>query len=282
MPVVIGLEFSDTFDLTAVGTLALAIVTAAFVIAAFLQRKDTQRAADAAQRAALTSEKAVELQQQTAAEQSRLLSYPALGIEFFRTDDAAYLRLRNPSQLPAFDLDVMAVAVYNEEHDPPYAHFVSRYVRPNASQTADLHPDGEGTYGVYDHLVYDDIPPQRAVRARLGFPYPPAAIVAVVQFRDVIGRNYTRALWALPASDPGPSRYMTTSVAPIVAALVDTPRVDYLAARVPDLGAGAYVEADVPEPIRREFVDNLRHSFSSGYLDQPQLDVEERGTWEDV
>jgi hypothetical protein len=75
---------------------------------------------------------------------------------------------------------------------------------------------------------------------------------------------------------------MTTSVDPTVAALVDTPRVEYLAARSPQLGAFDYVEANVPESIQREFVQNLRRSFSYGYLDQPQLDVEERGAWEDV
>jgi hypothetical protein len=169
----LGLEFSDTFDLTAVGTLALAMVTAAFVIAAFLQRKDTQRAADAAQRAASASEKAVELQQQTAAEQSRLASYPAMSIEFSRTNDTAYLAVRNASQLPAFDLDIVAVAVYNEQDDPSYVDFISHYVGPDAPpEVLALDPDDDGGYGVYDHLVYDDIPPRRAVRAPLGFPFP--------------------------------------------------------------------------------------------------------------
>jgi hypothetical protein len=262
----------DWAAISAVSTSLLALLTFAFVVAAFLQWGDMRTAADASNRAAAAAEAAVQIQQATATEQSSLATFPVLGLELLEVAEKVYLRLYNASDLPAVAVDLVAIAAIDSMDVSPEEYVASNVGLESRSDYADLGTAGDGFFGVYDRLIYDDVSPRRVVVAPLGFLEPPESIHLMLQFQDLLGRSYLRSYWAHHATDPGSRRYHVTMHTDPHGMLKETPRIPFEPQTLPD---------DVPEHLL-EFREIYRHSIPTGMLLGGQSSIEDRGTWSDL
>jgi hypothetical protein len=265
-------------EASALATAALAIATFAFVIVAALQRHDTSRTADAAQRAAVASEATIAMQRQSWDEESRLTTYPALFCEFFFDEQGTSIHVSNASSFPAADVDIVFLSLFHTDTDDPM-DFVRRFVaeehRDEAVTNFTAPPKGDDFnawelskfFGFYDHLTYATVPPRSAVTAPINAPFAPWQFTMLLQFRDLVGRNYCRVYSGAQSSDPDNPKYMfEMTPQPIDELLHDIPRIEYL----------GYTNALGDVAV---FGEHIERSIPSGYMKQPLMDVEERGQW---
>lgn len=272
--VAVPLAAIDWVELSAIATALLALATFAFVVAAFLQRNDTANAAKAARQAAEAAENSVMLQREVSDTQFRLATYPALACEFMHDDQNASLVLFNGTGLPAFDVDIMILSGYSAEDETAAAQFAALYVKSDRQDQVQV--SGDGFIHVYDRLAYATVPPHRAVEAPINAPDVPDYLTILLQFRDLLGRNYCRLYCCGKSKDPGSQSYsFSLYVIPEDEILRDRERIELLTAK------GRNPPSEPPD-LKREFSDAFACSISSGYLRSPQLEIEERGTWRGV
>jgi hypothetical protein len=260
----------DWIEVSAVATGLLAVATFAFVVVAGLQSMDTVRAAFAAQRAAEASEVTLDLQQEMWDTQSRLATYPALICDFSYDDWQAYLLLQNSTSLPAYDVELHVLSSFGVELHPP-DEFAVRYLSPEHQDA--MQETEEGFFSIYDHLSYAHVGPHRAVKAAIHSPTPAPFLHVLLQFRDLLGRNYCRLYTCGQSDDPGVTKYLfTLYTIPEDQLLADIPRIEPLG--FPD-------DPPLPEfpALQREFAESFEKRVAPGYLVKPQLEIEERGEW---
>jgi hypothetical protein len=277
---VVVLATADWVEVSALATGALAVATFGFVVVAWLQRSDTRAAAEAATRAALASEASLTLQQATYSEQSRLATYPVLACDCTFDSSFAYLRLHNVSAVPALDIDLMVVDFRLDEYDD-YEDYVVKFVKQEYVDRFLGHaPDEDGTWGVYDHLCYGDVPPGRSIRAPLDFLGAPESLLVLLQFRDLLGRNYIRSYWIYKSSNAlKADAYVVNTTTEPDPALGESPRLSLLKTH-PVVGTDtARTITTAPAAVDEEFLPAFNHSIPSGMLNKPQMSVEDRGVW---
>jgi hypothetical protein len=260
----------DWVAVSAVATAALAFATFAFVVAAFLQRKDMRASAAAATRAAQAAESSVQLQREMFSEQSRLSMYPPLSLDLAYTTNHAVFRLTNAGSLPALDVDVAAISLRWDDAEPREEYFRSIIKPEHADAVAALGTSDEGAFGVYDHAVYDVVPPGRAVTANFDFPDVPRQLNVLLQFRDMVGRNYQHLYLTIQSEQAG--RYVGA---------IDVPELKEIE-RIELFPPTAAAESEMPRAVREDFYAVWVNSIPSGYLQGSRGEVEDRGSWEKV
>ena len=262
----------DWIEVSAIATGILAFGTFAFVVVAFLQRQDSSRSADAAQQAASASEASVALQGEMYAEQSRLATYPPVACDFFFDDTQAFVHISNSGTVPALDVDIIALALIHEHEISP-----ADYVRENVKahyqeQYLGIGTEDEGFFSVFDRICYSIVPPKRVVTAPLDFLEIPNVMVILIQFRDLLGRNYLH-FWNVSRSpDQESSRYI--GIMRTESGITESPRFDF----IPHITEWP----GLPDYVKREFIPVLKHRISSSITVEESEDIEERGVWSDL
>jgi hypothetical protein len=197
----------------AIGTFALAVATAAFTFAAFRQlpvlhqtQLDAARASDAAARAADAAEASVEIARKSSVEQSLAATFPMLDVSLSQLDDFLEVDVANRGLNPALDVDLIIFMEVHEE-EAPLAQFVAERVLAAFQDTyAEVVPHDEEGWALRDHLLYTAIPSRRRVVADCPSPLLSESVHVLLQYRDVLGRNYCRLDWYFRSRE-GPERF---------------------------------------------------------------------------
>lgn len=161
---------TDWTAISAIATAAAALISAGVVVVALLQRGDSRESAQAAIRAAVAAEEAVEHQRQAAAEQSRLQTYPPVTIQFGRHHDGwVTIMLRNAGSLPALDVDIDVLGILWEYEWAP-DEFAAQFIddEDKLRELSEIGANSDSGFSVMDHLVYGALPPKTHVAAKSG------------------------------------------------------------------------------------------------------------------
>jgi hypothetical protein len=151
--------------------------------------------------------------------------------------------------------------------EPKYVHYATNLV-----------PNDEGGWGVHDHLTYYAIAPGHVVTAEIPFPWPPSQMMALVQHRDMLERNYRSVLHMTESS----GRYAADAE---IGRLQERPRLDlflvaYRAGEWSSLADESTVAKWMSEDRSlAEFISYWDASVSVGFLRDSYIAVEDRGDW---
>jgi hypothetical protein len=268
-------NFGDMFG--AIGTLFSGLAFAGVIYTILLQREELKRTAEAQ----VQSEQALTEQAKALMETARLNAlsfFPAINCKILDDDSAVSFVIQNPSNIPAFDVDIWAVGPYSEEEmDIPT--FLVKYVakKEYRDSSNNLTPTDEGYYGVYEHLYYPIFPQKQQNTTQLKFPLKPNSIYALVQFRDIKGTNYHQMYWFFSeGSDNGetPTIHRLGSLSPEVP--VVSARMEF----------GEKIEFDISKSVPKyllEFASFWNASISCGILNPSGFyGVEDRGKWDTI
>lgn len=205
-------------------------------------------------------------------QQSRILTLPHLCCNVNEKKDKLMLTIRNIGNVPACDIDILAVAVYFEENiDIPT--FMADYVRTKYRNYA-LRTDKEGKYGVYDHMVYAFFPFKKKIVTELSFPVCPEQTLTLLQYRSVLGVNYSSVYWFYKSEE---GIYKLGALDPNI--ITPSPRVNYDENSV----LKTIDKCPIPKHIKEsDFLNTWNHSIPPGYTITPFLGVEDRGEWHDI
>ncbi|WP_445150963.1 hypothetical protein [Baekduia sp. Peel2402] len=262
-------------DWTAIAAIAQSVAAVGAVLVfgvAVLQRSDARDSAEAALRAAVAAERSVDVQSASQMEQFRLMTFPPVGCEFSRDGTTAYVRVSNPGDYPAIDVDLSLLQILWAD-DQELEEYSAQHVDDEHQEEAQaVGETDDGAYGVFDHIVYSSVPPRRSVKAHLGFATEPDSMVVLLQYRDIQGRNYQALIHAYWTSSAG--RY-TSYVVHEGNRVTEAPRLEMFGGTAPD-------RADASEDMRRELLDFWEHAFPMGWLKGPMPEIEDRGTWSDI
>jgi hypothetical protein len=241
---------------------------------AVLQRTDARDSAEAALRAAAAAERGVELQAGAQTDQFRLLTYPAVGVEMTTEGTQNYVRVYNPGQYPALDVDLVLLHIL-DERDETLEAFAARCAVPeHCALVAKAGVTTRGAYAVQDHVYYSSIGPRRQVKAVTAFPAEPRSLALLLQYRDVQGRNYAHVLSAFWSTDDG--RY-TTLIEYEGDRLQESTRLDLFMS----MARGTNLPS-VSEDMQRNFIDYWDHSIPAAYLQSGRPEVDDRGVWSEL
>jgi hypothetical protein len=275
--VVVATAEATYIAVTAIATGVLAIATGAFVVAAFRQlrplkatQKASEEAAKAAARAADAAEQSVEIMRVGQEQQSLLSTYPPLICGATFNDDAAQVAIANTGAMPAHDVEVITLQLLWEENET-VTDYLARHGKGGHTPPT---PDDEGGYAVRDVIRYALISPHRKVSAQLDFPTVGSQLLVLIQFRDVLDRNYIQ-FYRLTIQDRKDLRYRRGEVS--ASGLQMVPRIEFLS---PDEPSSATIPSDGPlAQDLAEFLSVLNASIPSGHLKTSEIDWDDRGTW---
>lgn len=248
----------------AVPSLLLTLLTALYVILTYRLVRETRRATD-------LSQASIECQ-------ARLSIFPQLAASASRTAGKVVLELWNPGDSSSMDVDLLVVAVYDQETLAP-DEFINRFVARAQRPQVKIRPNEDGFFGVYDHCCYALFPPHRKLRVQLALPLPPDTFHLLLQFRDLAGNNYIRHYWFIrPIATPASPRYSIGALD--TAGFEPRPRITY-APREP-FPLETEDNSPIPDDIEREFLPSWTASVPSGQLVGIPMDVEDRGDWTEL
>lgn len=148
------------------------------------------------------------LQEETSRKQFRLQSYPKLFMGVSGTEDGMQLRIMNVGENPALDVEAYVVGWYHED-ELSLENLFARHGREG--KPADISVNEEGFYGLMDPFVYSVFPPRKQVVADVRFPVLTGNVHVIMQFRDVLGENYSSYYWF---TEEGREEYVLQSVKP--------------------------------------------------------------------
>ncbi len=264
-------NFGEMFG--AIGTLFSGLAFAGVIYTILLQRNEFKRTAEAQKQ----SEQSLTDQANALKETARLNAlnfFPAINCKIKDVDPKAQFVIQNPSNIPAFDIDVWVIGIYSEE-DLDIPTFFKKYVtqKENKDPADWITPTEEGFYGVYERLTFPIFPQKQQNNSQLQFPQKPGSILAFVQFRDIKGTNYHQVYWFFSESIEDEQRiYRLGSISPVVPC--ESNRMKF----------SLKIEVDItgtsPEYFTN-FASFWNSSFPSGFLSLKEFrGVEDRGEWE--
>lgn len=242
-------------------TLLLVILTAVYVV---LTHRLTVQAKEA-------SKDNIALQNQHA----RISFFPKLSCRVDQIGQKLVLKISNPCDHPAYDVEVFAVLGYDEESiDVPT--FAVKYLHEKFRQHR-VEPTADGFYGVVNFMAYADFPGRRRIEVPLDTPIIPNNFHLLIQFRDLIGYNYAQTYWFFSDGENGARNYKLGALTPIIPTPI--PRIERDVNKLNSLKMAD--KSLVSAHIDQEFNDLFVASFPSGYLIGTVRDVEDRGVWHD-
>lgn len=244
-------------EVTELSTLALAVLTAIYVVFTYKMLSQTKRAND--------------LTQSALQRQFDLATYPRLTCWAKLSAGSIKIIIQNPATIPATDVDVLTIALY-EEVDIDVSDFVARYIRKGSDDRSRLFRTHQGFFGVYDHIFYYSLPQQTQVAASLNAPLPCNNLLVLLQFRDVSRRNYyTLYCFAADGVGSGDQRFRAIGIWP--KGISESPRVVYTS----ELVLKTEDDSPIPKDVEQEFRGFWDSSISCGFLIVAEHDVEDRG-----
>jgi hypothetical protein len=268
-------SFGDMFG--AIGTLFSGLAFASVIYTILLQREELSRTAEAqAESERSLAEQAKALRE--TAKLNALSFFPAINCKIRDDSSNATFVIQNPSNIPAFDVDIWAVGAYSEE-ELDLSTFLTKYVskKEHRDSPSLLTPTDEGFYGVFEHLFYPIFPQKQQNSSQLGFPLKPNGVYALVQFRDIKGTNYQQMYWFFyeaSQSSRTPGNYRLGSLDPVVP--VEAKRMQF------DSKLKFETKKSIPDYLL-EFSIFWNASISTGLLKQTKyVNVEDRGKWETI
>ncbi len=238
-----------------------------------MTREELKRSAEAQEKSEAALAKQAEALIQTA-RINALNLIPALNCSINSQDSKAFLTVANAGGALAFDTDVLAIGIYDEE-DIDIPTFFVRYVKKKHRDTKRIRDTVEGFYGVYDHMYYAMFPSRRKIVAPLEFPEP-FGVHILLQFRDVQGNNYHQLYWFFSDYDTMPVSWHLSTLAPKVPSL--SPRISF----DDELNLKTEDNSSFPEYISKEFAVYWSAAISSGYTLSWSGQIEDRGEWHDT
>ena len=183
--------------MTVVVTVGLVVVTAIYVVLT--------------KRILLEYKKANEINTEAIKKQFRLQTMPHVYAELkYSTPDVVVFYVYNVGKMPAFDLDIYILGVYSEE-DLSISSFKEKYMR-GSYKKIHLQADDEGLYSVSDRIVCSLLPTSKRLKAELSFPTQSVSIEVLVQYREVMGDNFSQLYWFHFSDREG--RYVIGSIEP--------------------------------------------------------------------
>lgn len=258
----------NTFDyntIVAIATVALVLITGYYAYITHRLLKENT-AANAFQREAFERQLATAL-------------WPQLfcSIENVQGESFA-LTLSNAGDKPAFDVDLLLLAVFDAEEISPIA-FADRYAetdyKVHVAKVKERLADGI-FFCVYNHIVYPLCPGRRRVQVPLNQPEHSDSYYLLIQFRDSLGTNYNQIYWFL--KEDNSERYVLGSLDP--ATLVAGSRIDYDVTDRPNLrprnGQKILIKGF------RDFSDMFSASVSAGWVPAFDIGVEDPGIWTEL
>ena len=241
-----------------------------------LTREELKRTAEAQEKSQLALAEQAEALAVTA-KLSSLSLIPSLYCSIQNLKTTVGMIINNVGGVSAFDIDVIIVGAYFEE-DLDILSFISKYVTKEDKKKIDLKPTNEGSYGVFDRLVYPVFPQKRSVFSLLGLPIKPGSLYVLLQYRDIQGSNYHQQFWFFDNNfNSSKSDYRLGSLDPAVP--VSYPRIDYGDEKPMIL---RIKNRKLPRYISNGIGKLFSSSISSGLVKNAKLDVEDRGKWSDL
>jgi hypothetical protein len=269
--------------ITAVGTAALALATGAFVVAAFRQltplratQGASDRAAQAAARAADAAEQSVAITREAHEQQSALNTYPLLACEATFEDDVSTLVIANTGSMPAHDVEAHVLQLLWDEQQSPSEYLLNHAQSPDEQEAPT--PTHEGCFAVRDILRYFVLPARRAVAAPLQLPTVENQLMVLLQFRDVLGRNYAQ-IYQLGLNAPEERRYRLLDGS--TSGLLSLERLELITPELQKPMTMPSTDTAFGSNLA-EFIDINRASISTGLMASSTADWEDRGSWSDL
>lgn len=232
---------------TALATVALALATIVFVIAAWRQLpilRDQRRIS--------------------------VMPLPIMGLAVDQ-DGLIWLTLSNMAAVPALDIAVDVISVFHVD-DVPLEELLTNSVRQSDRDhvAKNLAADDDGFYALWDWFTYQVLAPRTRVRAPARTPESPKVpdVTVLLQYRDALGHNYWSLAWFIRDED---DRYRCSSLRP--AHPLPAPRMKGRPLQTED-------GSPLPEPLRR-FTWLHDHALHAVFLDGvPAGHEDDRGEWE--
>lgn len=247
-----------------------------------LTREELKRTATAQE----NSERSLERQAESLATTARLNSLHFLPIitcdVVIGGSNKIYIRVSNPSNVYAFDIAGLMLAVFEEEKVPASA-FIKRHMDDDTVTRAypRFRADKNGIYSAQDYFKYQLLPPRKYLQFETVFPETPDSVYVFLQYRDMQRNNYHQLSWFYQ-DFLDPKRYVNDFVIP--SSLEVFPRIEIRSqdSRQTRTTSIFKLSSDdggpVPRHLKPDFVYHLRCSIPPHDIDPLTLFANDRLT----
>lgn len=220
--------------------------------------------------------------------QLNILSKPTLFLSIFNDQKIYTLELTNLSNIPAYDIDIILVSVFNEE-DLALKDFIKKYLRMSLKYK--VNSDKEGFYYLYDRLYYQIWPLKKQLKTPIITVNAPDQLFVLTQYRDIFGNNYAQEYWFTKSlSDSGHNKYLKLcDLQPIPISKTSHIAFKFKASDFKVKKCNDYISSELQtedkSPLShfvQGFNEMIKHSLPSGYTNVEMNQSEDRGEWKDI